>query len=160
MKDVLSRRMFMKSTGALAAGAWAGVPSSGTAAQTVLPRAARPENEMTAGMIDFHVHTAPDTADRTVNAIEAARTARDRGLRAIVLKGTAFETVTRASQAAAEVKGIQVFGGVVLNSSCAKIQSMVDRSTIGAFDAVARLAPREPGPRDRDGTEPRTLESA
>jgi hypothetical protein len=107
--------MFMKTTGALAAGVWTGVPPSGTAAQTALPRAARPENELTAGMIDFHVHTAPDTADRTVNAIEAARTARDRGLRAIVLKGTAFEPVTRASQAAAEVKGIQVFGGVVLN---------------------------------------------
>jgi hypothetical protein len=51
--------MFMKTTGALAAGVWTGVPPSGTAAQTALPRAARPENELTAGMIDFHVHTAP-----------------------------------------------------------------------------------------------------
>src|SRR5437667_2577051 len=92
---------------------------------------------MTAGMIDFHVHTAPDTADRTVNAIAAARAARDRGLRAIVLKGTAFETVTRASQAAAEVKDIQVFGGVVLNWSSgginpAAVDAMVNIRGSGA----------------------------
>ena len=35
-------------------------------------------------MIDFHVHTAPDTAERTVTAVEAARAARDKGLRSIV----------------------------------------------------------------------------
>ena len=34
---------------------------------------------------------------------------------AIVLKGGAFETVTRAAQANAEVPGVKVFGGVVLN---------------------------------------------
>jgi hypothetical protein len=68
------------------------------------------------GMIDFHVHTAPDTFDRTVDGVEAARTARGLGMRAIVLKGGAFETMTRAAQANAEVGGgIQVFGGVVLN---------------------------------------------
>lgn len=68
------------------------------------------------GMIDFHVHTSPDAFDRTVDGVEAARTARALGMRAIVLKGGAFETVTRAAQANAEVGGgIQVFGGVVLN---------------------------------------------
>lgn len=77
--------------------------------------AARPRDQMTAGMIDFHVHTYPDNFERTVGAVEAARTARDRGLRAVVLKGGAFETVTRAAQAQAEVPGIQVFGGIVLN---------------------------------------------
>jgi hypothetical protein len=68
------------------------------------------------GMIDFHVHTSPDTFDRTVDAVLAARAARALGMRAIVLKGGAFETVSRAAQANAEVGGgIQVYGGVVLN---------------------------------------------
>jgi len=75
-------------------------------------RRARDETE---GMIDFHVHTAPDNFDRTVDAVEAARAARALGMRAIVLKGGAFETVTRAAQARAAVGGVEVFGGVVLN---------------------------------------------
>jgi len=74
-----------------------------------------PETQLTAGMIDFHVHTHPDNFDRTVSGVEAAQMARARGLRAIVLKGGAFETVTRAAQAGAEVPDIQVFGGVVMN---------------------------------------------
>ncbi len=56
-------------------------------------------------MIDFHVHTLPDTFDHTVDAVEAAKAARELGMRAIVLKGGAFETVTRAAQANAAVGG-------------------------------------------------------
>lgn len=68
------------------------------------------------GMIDFHVHTSPDTFDRTVDAVVAAQAARALGMRAIVLKGGAFETVTRAAQANAVVgSGLRVYGGVVLN---------------------------------------------
>ncbi len=74
-----------------------------------------PETQLTAGMIDFHVHTHPDNFDRTVSGVEAAQMARAKGLRAIVLKGGAFETVTRAAQARAEVPEIEVFGGVVMN---------------------------------------------
>lgn len=68
-----------------------------------------------AGMIDFHLHTYPDNFARTVGAVEAARAALDHGLRAIVLKGGSFETVTRAAHAHAVVPDIDVFGGVVLN---------------------------------------------
>ena len=94
-------------------------------------------------MIDFHVHTAPDTAERTVTAVEAARTALDRGLRAIVLKGTAFETVTRAAAANAEVRGIQAFGGVVFNWSSggvnpAAVEAMVNIRGAGA-EKVGRV---------------------
>src|SRR5262245_25778087 len=76
---------------------------------------ARPDAQLTTGMIDFHVHTAPDNFDRTVSAVEAARGARERGLKAIVLKGGAFETVTRAAEANAAVPGIKVYGGLVMN---------------------------------------------
>jgi len=50
-----------------------------------------------------------------VSAVEAAKGARDRGLKAIVLKGGAFETVTRAAQVNAEVPGVKAFGGLVMN---------------------------------------------
>jgi hypothetical protein len=72
-------------------------------------------DQLTTGMIDFHVHTRPDTFDRTVSAADAARAARRRGLRAIVLKGGAFETVTRAADANGAVPEVKTFGGIVLN---------------------------------------------
>ncbi|MDR7482035.1 MAG: DUF6282 family protein [Armatimonadota bacterium] len=92
----------------------------------------------TEGMIDFHVHTAPDNFDRTVDAVEATRAARALGMRAIVLKGGAFETVTRAAQARTEVGGgIDVFGGVVLNwpmggINAAAVEAMVAFRGAGA----------------------------
>jgi len=139
MTHLVSRRMFMSASSAVAAGFVPGIPLL-TQQQT---RSAEPGEQLTAGMIDFHVHTAPDTAERTVTATEAARAARDRGLRAIVLKGTAFETVTRAAAANAEVKGIQVFGGVVFNwsnggISPAAVEAMVNLRGAGA-EKVGRV---------------------
>lgn len=97
MAHLVSRRMFVSASSAIAAGFVSGVPLLARSKQQ--RRGAEPGEQLTAGMIDFHVHTAPDTAERTVTAVEAARTALDRGLRSIVLKGTAFETVTRAAAA-------------------------------------------------------------
>jgi hypothetical protein len=136
----VSRRVFAERFGALAAGVVAGASTLVRAEQ--LP-AGQPEAQLTGGMVDFHVHTAPDTAERTVTAVEAARTARDKGLRAIVLKGTAFETVSRAAAANAEVKGIQVFGGVVMNWSSgginpAAVEAMVNLRGAGS-ERVGRV---------------------
>jgi hypothetical protein len=98
MRQPYSRRTFLSSSGVLAAGAVSGVSTLlGDDPQT---SAAAGGNQLTAGMIDFHVHTSPDTAERTVDAVEAARTARDKGMRAIVRKGTAFETATRPQRRA------------------------------------------------------------
>jgi hypothetical protein len=105
--DPISRRRF------LALGAAAGLLQPSLAqAQTAAPP---PDAQLTAGMIDFHVHTYPDNFERTVSAVDAARGARDRGLKAIVLKGGAFETVTRAAEANAAVPGVKVYGGLVMN---------------------------------------------
>jgi hypothetical protein len=141
MGHSVSRRAFVTSSGALAAGVVSGVSLRGNADQ--LAGANKTGNQLTTGMVDFHVHTAPDTAERTVNAVEAARAARDKGLRAIVLKGTAFETVTRAVVANTEVPGIQVFGGVVMNWSSgginpAAVEAMVTMRGGGA-EKVGRV---------------------
>ena len=90
------------------------------------------------GMIDFHVHTSPDNFDRTVDSVGVARSASALGMRAVVLKGGAFETVTRAAQANAEVGGgIRVYGGVVLNwpmggINAAAVEAMVTFRGAGA----------------------------
>jgi Family of unknown function (DUF6282) len=109
--DPISRRRFLSLTAAGAALTAGGAISTARAQTTPT----RPENQMTAGMIDFHVHTYPDNFDRTVSAVDAARGASERGLKAIVLKGGAFETVTRAAQANAAVPGIKTYGGLVMN---------------------------------------------
>lgn len=114
--DPISRRRLLQLTAAGAA--FAGTRGSTAEAQGMMDynrSSAAVQGQMTAGMIDFHVHTYPDNFDRTVSAVDAARGARERGLKAIVLKGGAFETATRAAEANAAVPGIKVFGGLVMN---------------------------------------------
>jgi hypothetical protein len=69
------------------------------------------------GTIDIHVHSAPDNTPRSVDAIEAAKLARERGMRAIVLKNHYDPTGGLADIVRKEVPGIEVFGGVDLNLS-------------------------------------------
>jgi hypothetical protein len=67
------------------------------------------------GAIDIHVHALPDSRPRALDAMEAARNARDRGMRAIVLKNHYEFTAGLAFIVRKEVPGIEVFGGVDLN---------------------------------------------
>ena len=67
------------------------------------------------GVVDLHVHAGPDSRPRSVDDIEAARAARDAGLRAILLKNHFTMTADRAALAMGQVEGIEIFGGVVLN---------------------------------------------
>ena len=67
------------------------------------------------GAIDVHVHTTPDSRPRALDALEAARLARDRGMRAIVLKNHYEWTSGLAFIVRQAIPGIEVFGGVDLN---------------------------------------------
>ncbi len=66
--------------------------------------------------IDTHVHTAPDIKPRALNDIEAARDAKNEGMRAIVIKSHVESTASRATMAG-KISGFKVIGGVCLNSS-------------------------------------------
>ena len=67
------------------------------------------------GAIDIHVHADPDNVPRSLDGIEAARFARDHGMRAIVLKSHYDPTAGLALLARKAVPGIEVFGGIDLN---------------------------------------------
>jgi hypothetical protein len=67
------------------------------------------------GAIDIHVHANPDNVPRSVDGLEAARQAKDKGMRAIVLKSHFDPTAGLAWLARKAVPGIEVFGGVDLN---------------------------------------------
>jgi uncharacterized protein DUF6282 len=82
-----------------------------------LPSAARAQDDLLKGVIDFHCHSGPDVLGRLINDFELVRQARAAGMRAIVLKNHYTMTADRAQLAMQEIGGIQVFGGIVLNRS-------------------------------------------
>jgi hypothetical protein len=67
------------------------------------------------GAIDIHVHSDPDDRPRSLDAIDAARQAQARGMRAIVLKNHYDPTGGLAFIVRRLVPGIEVFGGIDLN---------------------------------------------
>jgi hypothetical protein len=67
------------------------------------------------GAIDIHVHTLPDDRPRALDGIEAARQARDRGMRAIVLKNHYESTAGLTYLVRKLVPNFEVFGGIDLN---------------------------------------------
>src|SRR5579883_1209306 len=70
-----------------------------------------------AGLIDTHVHAAPDVFGRALDDEEAAILYKERGLEALVLKNHVVTTADRAWFARKHVAGLKVFGGIVLNSA-------------------------------------------
>jgi hypothetical protein len=68
-----------------------------------------------AGAIDIHVHAAPDSTPRSIDAIDLARMAKSRGMRGLVLKSHFEPTASMAYLVRKEVPGIEIFGGIDLN---------------------------------------------
>ena len=73
------------------------------------------------GIIDMHVHTAPDVCQRTYNDLELTAAAVRAGARAIVIKGHHCSTVARAAlcnaynRMAFDSNSFVMYGGLVLN---------------------------------------------
>jgi hypothetical protein len=90
-----------------------GRPAASTARQAgaVTGTAAR----SLSGAIDIHVHSLPDDRPRSIDAVEVATLARDRGMRAIVLKNHYESTAGLAFLVRRLVPGIEIFGGIDLN---------------------------------------------
>jgi len=68
-----------------------------------------------AGAIDVHVHSYPDDRPRSVDAIDVAKLAHSRGMRAIVLKNHFESTAGTAYLVRKVVPGLEIFGGIDLN---------------------------------------------
>jgi hypothetical protein len=78
---------------------------------------ARAQTRPLDGVIDIHTHAAPDSTARSIDAIDLAKLAESRGMRAIVLKNHYAPTASDAYYVHKVVPGIQVFGGIDLNLS-------------------------------------------
>jgi Family of unknown function (DUF6282) len=70
-----------------------------------------------AGLMDTHVHAAPDVFGRSLDDEEMAILYKERGLDGLVLKNHVATTADRAWFARKHVEGLKVFGGIVLNSA-------------------------------------------
>ena len=83
-----------------------------------VPGATEAQEAELAGMIDLHVHVAPDSrGPRSVNGFEAAQMARRHGIRALLIKNHYTETASQAYLVSQIVPDIGVYGGIVLNRS-------------------------------------------
>ena len=69
------------------------------------------------GVVDVHVHSAPDSGPRSIGSLELARIARDAGMRALLLKNHYAPTAGLAYLVERAVPGIRIFGGIALNSA-------------------------------------------
>ncbi len=69
------------------------------------------------GVIDVHVHNAPDSRDRGLDAFEVARMAQRTGMRAVVMKNHYTHTASLAYLVSQIVPDVQFFGGIALNST-------------------------------------------
>jgi hypothetical protein len=67
------------------------------------------------GAIDMHAHSYPDGVARSIDAVDLAKLAKSRGMRAIVLKNHYEPTASLAYIVRKEVPGIEVFGGISLD---------------------------------------------
>jgi uncharacterized protein DUF6282 len=76
-----------------------------------------PPRAMLPGVIDIHAHSDPDSVPRSIDAIDLARLAKQRGMRGLVLKNHYESTAALAYTVRKEVPGIDVFGGIDLNRS-------------------------------------------
>lgn len=77
-------------------------------------RAGDPSDAL-AGAIDVHVHSLPDDRPRSIDAIEVAKLARERRMRAIVLKNHFESTAGLAFLVRKIVPDMEIFGGIDLN---------------------------------------------
>jgi hypothetical protein len=86
-----------------------------------------------AGAIDVHVHSFPDDRPRSIHAIDVAKLARMRGMRAIVLKNHYDPTAGLAYLVRQVVPDIEVFGGIALNLTVGGVNP-------AAVDHMARVS--------------------
>jgi hypothetical protein len=111
-----SRRDFLKLAGGVAGLAALGRRGDAEAQVRVFPPPP-PAVSPVDGLIDFHVHSAPDVFGRSVDDDEAVMLARDNRLEALVLKNHVALTADRAWIARKHVPGVKLFGGITLNGA-------------------------------------------
>src|SRR5207244_9840957 len=109
-------------------------------------------------VIDIHAHSDPDTRPRSIDAIDLARLAKERGMRGLVLKNHYESTAALAYVVRKVVPGIEIFGGIDLNRSVGGINpEAVERMVLmkGGWGRVVWLPTFDSENQVRDSKEKR-----
>ncbi len=108
----------------------------------LLPAPAAQTPAKLTGVIDIHAHSDPDSRPRSIDAIDLARLAKERGMRGLVLKNHYESTAALAYAVRKAVPGLEVFGGIDLNRSVGGINpEAIERMVLlkGGFGRVIWL---------------------
>jgi hypothetical protein len=90
-----------------------------------------------AGVVDLHVHSAPDLRPRSIDDLTVARRALAAGLGGVLLKNHFFPTTDRAALLRLAVPDAPVHGGIVLNDSVGGLNvAAVETAARGGARAV------------------------
>jgi len=82
------------------------------------------------GVVDIHVHSDPDSMPRSIDAIDIARLAQQKGIRCLLLKNHYEPTASLAYLTRKAVPGIELFGGIALNRTVGGVNpTAVERMT-------------------------------
>ncbi len=92
-------------------------------------------NELLEGAIDVHIHSAPDVFPRILNDVELGLSAKQEGMRAILVKSHVTLTADRA-EVATQQADFPVFGAIALNH-------MVGGLNIHAVDTALKMGAKE-----------------
>lgn len=87
--------------------------------------------ELCRGAIDTHIHSLPDIIPRKMDAIDVAKEAKQAGMRGIVLKSHHTLTANLAFLVKKAVPGVDVWGGIALNSPVGGINLAAVQAAIG-----------------------------
>jgi hypothetical protein len=88
------------------------------------------DEELLQDVCDLHLHLTPDIYERFADEITIAKQARNAGYRALLFKNHHFPTAARAELVARSVPGIEICGGIVLNSPVGGINKHAVSSAI------------------------------
>jgi hypothetical protein len=91
----------------------------------------RSDREYLEQVCDLHLHAVPSIFERPYDDIELARQMREVGYRAMMVKCHHADTASRAQLVRKVVKGIEVFGGVVLNHAVGGLNPEAVDAAIG-----------------------------
>ena len=91
------------------------------------------------GVVDLHVHSAPDSRMRSVDAIEVARLARRHGVRALLLKNHYTHTASLAYIVGQVVEGVELYGGIALNRSVGGINPVAVEHMVATTGGLGRV---------------------
>ena len=79
----------------------------------VAPEYGQPQPELNLiGAFDFHVHQAPDSSTRMIDADDLARLAKAKGMRGMIMKNHFEDTAALVYLVRKIVPGIEIYGGI------------------------------------------------